>query len=67
MGFDPEVRFRIITEPEPGRSGQPTHCAEPLMWRYRLGAPNSTIRPAPRPATIAHPVRQWGLRAPRRR
>jgi len=39
-----EGAFRVITEPGPRRRGQPTHCAEPVMWRYRPGATDSTIR-----------------------
>jgi hypothetical protein len=28
--------FRMVTDPEPRRQGQPTHCDEPVVWRGRF-------------------------------
>jgi hypothetical protein len=28
--------FRMVTDPEPLRRGQPTHCAELVRWRGRF-------------------------------
>jgi len=28
--------FRMVTDPEPPRQGQPTHCDTPVVWRGRF-------------------------------
>jgi len=28
--------FRMVTDPEPRRRGQPTHCGAPVVWRGRF-------------------------------
>jgi hypothetical protein len=45
MGFRLEV-FRIITDLSPVSADQPSRCAEPVLWRYRLGPTDSTTPPA---------------------
>lgn len=31
--------FRMVTDPDPARRGQPTHCGEPVVWRGRFRTP----------------------------
>jgi hypothetical protein len=34
----PGRAFRMVTDPDPRRHGQPTHCDEPVVWRGRFRA-----------------------------